>query len=681
MTRVPTDYVHKYDDNHPVGVNLSTYRFWTNSPQGHNLTDGELEAGRYPIADFITHDWYPNSGYPRAASTTYCEPDDVQGAHDLYAVACRNIEKQTMGLTPLGVYIETAYGYNSGIEQTPSDMRMTAFMSLIEQDARLMRWYNVDSKNLANSGFSYLWTNASNTNALRAKMRELTTLFTDLAPVIMRPAVDLSLTGGTSSTTMNPDTWQWNVVTPRCRAIRKDYNGKSYVFVYNRDRSNAAAVTVDSGVGIGAIADYEGHLTATPSGTSFSVTLPAAAGAVFEITPGGGTPPDATPPTVAITAPVGGSTVSGSVALAATAADNVGVSKVEFRADGVLLGTDTTAPYTGTWDATTASVGSHTIQARAIDAAGNLANIGVTVNVPEPPDATPPTAPMLTAVPGDAAVTLTWNAAPDAWTTRILRSTTGFATSPDDPSQQPVYEGVTSFFSDTSVLNDTTYYYTAFSSDAAGNWSIGSTVTATPGLAFSILLSTSASTVTVNKYATLTGEYFDSGIVGSAPSSVSVWSNANGAWKQIGNAAYSSRNKAYSYKTRITKTTSFQFRTSGSSVRLSVVSNTLQIAAKSTVALRSSTKVLSYGSRAKVAGVVNADSPTSVKIYRYAYNSSTKKWMYKGAVTPGVTARTSTYATFSATVALPRRGTWKLVAKHSAAGTTTQSKSAYRRVR
>ena len=78
--------------------------------------------------------------------------------------------------------------------------------------------------------------------------------------------------------------------------------------------------------------------------------------------------------------------MSGSVAIAATASDTgSGVARVEFRADGVLLGTDTTAPYTGTWNAASATVGSHTILATAYDVAGNSASSSVAVSVPAPP--------------------------------------------------------------------------------------------------------------------------------------------------------------------------------------------------------------------------------------------------------------------------------------------------------
>jgi outer membrane protein assembly factor BamB len=103
-------------------------------------------------------------------------------------------------------------------------------------------------------------------------------------------------------------------------------------------------------------------------------------------------PPDSTPPTAAVTSPTGGSTVSGTVTLAASASDNVGVAGVQFAVDGINVGAeDTTAPYSVQWDTTTATAGSHTITATARDAAGNRttsAGVQVTVDnstTPPPP--------------------------------------------------------------------------------------------------------------------------------------------------------------------------------------------------------------------------------------------------------------------------------------------------------
>jgi PKD repeat protein len=78
--------------------------------------------------------------------------------------------------------------------------------------------------------------------------------------------------------------------------------------------------------------------------------------------------PDTTPPTVSASE----SGTSGTITVSATAGDNVGVSKVEFYVDGTLKGTDTSSPYSMTLDSTTLSNASHSLVAKAYDAAGNV---------------------------------------------------------------------------------------------------------------------------------------------------------------------------------------------------------------------------------------------------------------------------------------------------------------------
>src|SRR5439155_1547648 len=106
-------------------------------------------------------------------------------------------------------------------------------------------------------------------------------------------------------------------------------------------------------------------------------------------------PPDTTPPTVSITSPAGGATVSGTTAVSASASDNVGVVGVQFLLDGAALGAeDTTSPYSVSWNTANTSNGSHTLTATARDAAGNRttsAGVTVTVSNAPPPDTTPPT--------------------------------------------------------------------------------------------------------------------------------------------------------------------------------------------------------------------------------------------------------------------------------------------------
>ena len=90
---------------------------------------------------------------------------------------------------------------------------------------------------------------------------------------------------------------------------------------------------------------------------------------------------DLTAPTVALTTPPDGTTVSGTISVAANADDNAAVASVQFKLDGVNLGAaDTASPYSINWDTTTAAAGSHTLSAVATDTSGNTAT-GATVTV------------------------------------------------------------------------------------------------------------------------------------------------------------------------------------------------------------------------------------------------------------------------------------------------------------
>jgi hypothetical protein len=91
--------------------------------------------------------------------------------------------------------------------------------------------------------------------------------------------------------------------------------------------------------------------------------------------------PDTTKPVVVITAPRDGDTVSGTLSVSANAVDDVAVAGVQFRLDGVALGAeDTSAPYSVSWNTTTAANGAHVLTAVARDTANNTAG-SLSVNV------------------------------------------------------------------------------------------------------------------------------------------------------------------------------------------------------------------------------------------------------------------------------------------------------------
>ena len=82
-------------------------------------------------------------------------------------------------------------------------------------------------------------------------------------------------------------------------------------------------------------------------------------------------PPDTTPPTVTLTAPTDGSTVSGSVPLTVDAADNDQVNSVEYSVDGVTVAMASAAPWSAAWDSRTHADGAAQITATAVDRSGN----------------------------------------------------------------------------------------------------------------------------------------------------------------------------------------------------------------------------------------------------------------------------------------------------------------------
>ncbi|MET0165172.1 MAG: PQQ-dependent sugar dehydrogenase [Vicinamibacterales bacterium] len=113
--------------------------------------------------------------------------------------------------------------------------------------------------------------------------------------------------------------------------------------------------------------DAAGNLS-LPSATVSATTTPIA---------------DLSLPTVSITGPASATTLTDIVTITADATDNVGVAGVQFLIDGAIAGVeDVSTPFTYAWDTRSATNGSHTLSARARDAAGNVAtSTPVTVNV------------------------------------------------------------------------------------------------------------------------------------------------------------------------------------------------------------------------------------------------------------------------------------------------------------
>jgi chitodextrinase len=190
---------------------------------------------------------------------------------------------------------------------------------------------------------------------------------------------------------------------------------------------------------------------------------------------------DTQAPSVSITLPTNGSTVTATTTVSATASDNVGVVGVQFLLDGMNLGSeDTTSPYSVSWNTVTATNGSHTVSARARDAAGRTTTSSVSVTV----DNQAPVGTVVVnggaAATDSTAVTLTLSA------TDALSSVTQmrFSNSNSFYSTAEAYAPTKAWTLTTGEGTKTVYVRYK---DAVGNWSSGFSTT--------IVLDTTAPTI------------------------------------------------------------------------------------------------------------------------------------------------------------------------------------------
>jgi thermitase len=89
------------------------------------------------------------------------------------------------------------------------------------------------------------------------------------------------------------------------------------------------------------------------------------------------------PPSVVISSPKAGSSVSGTVTVGGSATASLGLGSVKFYCDGVLASSASTPSFAFSWNAGTAA-GSHTLLVVAQDVSGNTGSASVTVNVAAP---------------------------------------------------------------------------------------------------------------------------------------------------------------------------------------------------------------------------------------------------------------------------------------------------------
>ncbi len=261
---------------------------------------------------------------------------------------------------------------------------------------------------------------------------------------------------------------------------------------------------------------------------------------------GGGTtavPTDTIPPSISISSPTNGATVSGTLSISANASDNVGVTGVTFKVDGSLIGsTISVAPFTASLLTTTLTNGTHTISATATDAAGNSSTASITVNVSNilsTKDTTAPTVSVTSPSSGSTVsgtISLSANASDNVGVTGVQFKIDGtnygsaITTSPYTTTLA------------TSGLSNGTHTISAVASDAAGNTATSSVTVTVSNTVASSAASTSGTWIYQNQLASnwsdgswnVTDDFANTSIVYSGcTASVSVAQNASGGFRLL----------------------------------------------------------------------------------------------------------------------------------------------------
>ncbi len=377
-------------------------------------------------------------------------------------------------------------------------------------------------------------------------------------------------------------------------------------------------------------------------------------------------PADTTAPTVSITAPTAGSTVSGSVAIAATAADaGSGVASVEFRRDGVLIGTDTTAPYSAIWDASTASVGLHAVEAKAVDVAGNAATSTVSLSVLSPSDTTAPTVAITSPTEGATVwgdVVVAANASDAGGVARVEFRDNGTLIGTDvSPPYTATWDSLTA-----SAIVHTIEARAIDTAGNAANTTVGLSVPQSPSLG----LSSSRTWTEYLDSATLSGALRSASGDAVAGKVLKLQASSNGVtWSYTGDALMTSNTGAYSMKVRPYSKTWYRLVYAGDMTSLPAWSNAVSVNPKAYVSSISISRTSSYRNRSmKLYADLKPRHTEGSKPVRYVFwHSEHGKWVYKKTVW-ATAYDTSTYSRVKATTSLSLRGKWRIRAYHSDSG-------------
>ncbi|OGY23210.1 MAG: hypothetical protein A2172_02415 [Candidatus Woykebacteria bacterium RBG_13_40_15] len=232
------------------------------------------------------------------------------------------------------------------------------------------------------------------------------------------------------------------------------------------------------------------------TGTRIAVTSATASALTLNVVLG---KTDFTVPTVSITAPSSGATVSGTVTIAANAADASGIKEVEFAyipygGMGQVIATDTTEPFSVPWDTTKVADGGYTLTATAYDKSGeafgvpnNLggaSTVSVTVNNATCTRANPTVSLAPASQGGTAGTTLSYTVSVTNSDNSVCGSST-FSLSSIVPTGWSATFTPASLTLTSGANGSSTIKVTSSTSASAGNYTISTTATNSSAASYS----------------------------------------------------------------------------------------------------------------------------------------------------------------------------------------------------
>ena len=316
--------------------------------------------------------------------------------------------------------------------------------------------------------------------------------------------------------------------------------------------------------------------------------------------------------------------------------------------------------------------GTKTVRAQYKDDAKHFLDTSDTILL----DTMPPSAPgAFTVTNGQTTALVSWSnpTDPDFAKTCVLRSTSGFAAAVGGGAgQTQVYEGTDTGLTDTDVLVGAGYYYTAFSCDAVGNWSVRATasvrVRQITALAWDNASSVASVTVDYGGVVRLVAAL--STDAGAVPGQAcALYRSADGlTWTRTGSVYCNATTGLYETTRALTANTYFKMRFPGDATRTDAQTAPILAKAKALLSTPDTPSMVARGTYFTITGYLKPRHTGSTKIELFRFiDGRTQFYAYRWATNSDY----STYTKYTLTYRISGLGGWGVVAHHSDADHAT----------